>query len=1370
MEQQVVKKRDKYLGLDSLPIDAILHILKWLEAKDLLVMGCVNKHFHKVASCDNLWKKLTDDFSLNHLKQSSKRSKVYRKEHYCNMRRWTKWPLKPLQLHNHRSKHLMPWLEMCAQDKITIMSQGSEIVSYLSKDLMDEKDIDKYVISSFKGHKDDIVRFVKHGNQIYSASMDKTVRVWSVGKRKSKCLSVLHGHHKGVYCIDADRNIIVSGSRDQTVKVWSNSHYSCLQTIPTYDYPKSLCIHRHKGQLLVGTTAHNTRHAALRAYDVNTGRYLTGMTSTGEDVERLGAGILQLKIDGPNTVFSCGYDTTVRLWDLRTKCHVRTWTDPHDSAVFCLDSNEGCLLLSGTNRYGVVRMWDKRMSGTVRSFFTASKRGGSPVYSLRFSKDGLFVGLSYGIQILKFQGDVLQQASTSPLRHGKKHAITKHLVKKASVENAAVKKQALQAKKSNLLPGEHGLQKEAMEVGKKKGTIRLSGPWHSDSGLDRNIDPQEDSYVKKVIASNEGLNFNKDMAEAGEVFDVNGIEDFYDKNALITYEVNGHEIPVHLKPKLTPQNQPMFPEYGHDSLSPPGLSDSRSNSASHSSQYNPGHKATTFFGMSLKDLPEYKVQDTPSVGDKPRPNRALFASQKFPDDSIINGDFASRHRLASTEQQQPPTDRLSAEYAQANSFGQEDVRIGKNLQQQDADPSAQAFAQQVMARVGRPGFNRMNPSDEKLSEAEEYFYKNRNKNYEHFVGLHDERNEHHDVDGRFSDHDIAEFNHQQHDRNSDEPLEPIDQSKLHSGLKEYYNSRPTQSFLNNNGALRPSDDVMVAGQNRGVGKEFDGDKLAPADIDLSKAQHEREPDQGEGRSKDKAEDASSSFFQQLEKIDEQRRRNEKDKGKEQEEKDKADSKLAEEEMTASDGTARQKGSGEKMKAKEKLLSILGDLTSKLKGMEAAVKDGHTDERRQEGPSSSSMYNTESGQDSAGHQHSSSDNNDESNGYAHHQRDHHSDVEEQPLTPVDHSSDNVNDHQQYQGYSANPGGSRGENADSSNSPDASNRAESSYHGANGPAQQQQSYEQPEQISHMINKFKQHERPFIFNTESIDYKGPAHGNFQGDEAMNGNDGKDRVNREPESARRPLIASFYRESPSDHYADLDNSPRAHSENAPSDDHSAAPTQRDNSGSKASASDVKDDESFDDKDASKQQEDNSKTNKAPGNAEADNKPEIDEDLPDYNEVKDAAIFEENLVRKRYHSDPLRWSDDLSDAAQKEADDLAGVKNLDLTKSKVPKAMNVALLPLNSLNVGKDSADMWQKESSKFDFMSPLITKKNTDFAQMVWKSSKEFGLGVAKTRDKENWIVVAKYDSPVVSEYEKLRSNLESDIPVPDPYSDIA
>lgn len=54
------------------------------------------------------------------------------------------------------------------------------------------------------------------------------------------------------------------------------------------------------------------------------------------------------------------------------------------------------------------------------------------------------------------------------------------------------------------------------------------------------------------------------------MFDVNGIEDFYDKNAMVTYELNGHEIPVHLKQKYTPQTKSLFPEYNRDNTATAG--------------------------------------------------------------------------------------------------------------------------------------------------------------------------------------------------------------------------------------------------------------------------------------------------------------------------------------------------------------------------------------------------------------------------------------------------------------------------------------------------------------------------------------------------------------------------------------------------------------------------------------------------------------------------------------------------------------------------------------------------------------------------------------------------------------------------------
>lgn len=56
-----------------------------------------------------------------------------------------------------------------------------------------------------------------------------------------------------------------------------------------------------------------------------------------------------------------------------------------------------------------------------------------------------------------------------------------------------------------------------------------------------------------------------------------------------------------------------------------------------------------------------------------------------------------------------------------------------------------------------------------------------------------------------------------------------------------------------------------------------------------------------------------------------------------------------------------------------------------------------------------------------------------------------------------------------------------------------------------------------------------------------------------------------------------------------------------------------------------------------------------------------------------------------------------------------------------------------------------------------------------MVWKADNEFGLGVAKSKLGNQWIVTSAFDAPVIDSYKDLRSNIESDIPISDPYSDI-
>jgi len=56
------------------------------------------------------------------------------------------------------------------------------------------------------------------------------------------------------------------------------------------------------------------------------------------------------------------------------------------------------------------------------------------------------------------------------------------------------------------------------------------------------------------------------------------------------------------------------------------------------------------------------------------------------------------------------------------------------------------------------------------------------------------------------------------------------------------------------------------------------------------------------------------------------------------------------------------------------------------------------------------------------------------------------------------------------------------------------------------------------------------------------------------------------------------------------------------------------------------------------------------------------------------------------------------------------------------------------------------------------------------MWKSEKEFGLGVAKSKSGKGWIVSSYFDTPYKDEFQELKSNLQSDVPIDDPYQDIA
>ena len=622
---------------------------------------------------------------------------------------------------------------------------------------------------------------------------------------------------------------------------------------------------------------------------------------------------------------------------------------------------------------------------------------------------------------------------------------------------------------------------------------------------------------------------------------------------MITYEVNGHEIPVHLKQKLTPQSQTMFPEYGHDS---PTSADTVSRNGHAYKQRTPnGHKATTFYGMSLKDMPEYKVRDTPSVGEKHHDTGSFTERER------LNGqeDAYSRHRLGNANspnsldssvimpfsrqnehrEMQSQVDKFASEYEQANEFGQEDAKTFSNrihnnrpnleldFHRQEGPPDSSVAGYDIQPKLNRFA-SRYNGDKEPLLEnkidhlkafASHKGFGDQEALLEELARLKMRENRpvfaspsHSEKTFQKRPSDSVQF--------SDRPKPSLSDNSAREVFKA---QKEVSNYFDDTRAH--SDDQGVA-DSRGVGKEYDGGRLAPAVAEGSKI-------------KDKENiDDSNKFFEQLEKIDEEKQKTEKEKqimapGNSAE--------LIPNMSDLSDKVKKYSDDNERSKAKDQLLKILGDLTSKLKGMEAAVKDTHTDERR-ESPSASDI--NEAKQEPI-HQKELDEN---------HERDEHkseyAQVEgkeqqsreseakiENGKSPMDHA-------QQYPWESKHETEQSEQHAPYSSSPNESEGREGGQ----------------EHVSRLISNLKDHGRPFIFNTEEIDYKDPSYEEKAGanDES---NQNKGHVlhhgnEREGHLLERPIVSSFYHNA--DQNSEFDTH-LFHAENDLPSINEVTPTQRD-------------------------------------------------------------------------------------------------------------------------------------------------------------------------------------------------------------------
>ncbi|XP_059084344.1 F-box/WD repeat-containing protein 4-like [Tigriopus californicus] len=396
---------DKRLHINALPTELLLHIFSFLDRKSLAQASKVNRRFQDVAYDDSLWVNsarlcLVTNTSHESI-QNRCRDLPSARDRVRVSRNWLDRRYSETLLLTQEVKY-MPRIQL--EDRHLWVSWGNRIWAHPR---MDQGRVKRTTTRVLKGHNDDVSRFVVKNGIIVSGGRDRALVGWQseTGRflfAKRNC------HQSEISAVDLVTNsgVIVTGSRDKLVKIWSydaskDNFPALYETIDTADRVWSLEANPMGDCVAIGTAGWGGV-PSLHLLDLNTTRPLFPVS---QGLKR-GAGILDLHWMSNQTFLSCGYDTTARLWDLRTGSWERVWTEPFDEAVYCLATDKNMTLICGTARHGLVRLWDMRQEKPVQMYYTKHPHNGqsSPVYSVAFDPFHLYVALDQSLSLLSFSG------------------------------------------------------------------------------------------------------------------------------------------------------------------------------------------------------------------------------------------------------------------------------------------------------------------------------------------------------------------------------------------------------------------------------------------------------------------------------------------------------------------------------------------------------------------------------------------------------------------------------------------------------------------------------------------------------------------------------------------------------------------------------------------------------------------------------------------------------------------------------------------------------------------------------------------------------------------------------------------------------